>query len=39
MQSEKIKAKLYTRYPLSSVVIYNGNAILYFLPGFEWIQV
>jgi len=34
MESEKdIKAKLYSRYPLSSVVIYNGSTILHFLLG------
>ena len=33
MQSEKNKAKLYTRYPLSSVLIYNGSTILHFLLG------
>ena len=38
MQPEKTKAKLYARYPLSSVLIYYGNAILYFLPDFEGIQ-
>jgi hypothetical protein len=34
VQSEKsTKAKLYTRYPLSSVLIYNGSTILHFLLG------
>jgi hypothetical protein len=34
MQSEKgYKAKLYTRYPLSSVLIYNVSTILHFLMG------
>jgi hypothetical protein len=34
MQSEKTtKAKLYLRYPLSSVLIYNGSTILHFLLG------
>jgi len=34
MQSEKnLKAKLYSRYPLSSVLIYNGSTILHFLLG------
>ena len=33
MQSEKTKARLYTRYPLSSVLIYNGSTILHFLLG------
>jgi hypothetical protein len=34
MESEKgIKAKLYSRYPLSSVLIYNGSTILHFLLG------
>ena len=34
MQSEKnLKAKLYARYPLSSVLIYNGSTILHFLLG------
>jgi hypothetical protein len=34
MQSEKnLKAKLYSRYPLSSVIIYNGSTILHFLLG------
>ena len=34
MQSDKgIKAKLYTRYPLSSVLIYNGSTIMHFLLG------
>ena len=30
---DKPKAKLYTRYPLSSVLIYNGVTILHFLLG------
>ncbi len=34
MQSEKdTKAKLYSRYPLPSVLIYNGSTILHFLLG------
>jgi hypothetical protein len=34
MESGKnIKAKLYSRYPLSSVVIYNGSTFLHFLLG------
>ena len=34
MQSERdTKAKLYSRYPLSSVLIYNGSTILHFLLG------
>jgi len=34
MGSEKDrKAKLYSRYPLSSVVIYNGSTVLHFLLG------
>lgn len=34
VQSEKgIKAKLYTKYPLSSVFIYNGSTIMHFLLG------
>jgi hypothetical protein len=34
MLSEKrAKAKLYTRYPLSSLLIYNGATILHFLLG------
>jgi hypothetical protein len=33
MQPEKNKAKLYTRYPLSSILIYNGTTILHFLLG------
>ena len=34
MESEKnIRAKLYSRYPLSSVFIYNGSTILHFLLG------
>jgi len=33
MQPEKTKAKLYTQYPLSSVLIYNGSAVLHFLLG------
>ena len=33
MHSEKSKAKLYARYPLSSVLIYNGSTILHFLLG------
>ncbi len=28
-----IKAKLYTRYPISSVLIYNGSTVLHFLLG------
>ncbi len=33
MLPEKTKAKLYTRYPPSSVLIYNGSTILHFLLG------
>jgi hypothetical protein len=34
MQSEKnLKAKLYSRYPFSSVLIYNGSTILHFVLG------
>ena len=34
MQSEvKPKAELYTRYPLASIVIYNGSTLLHFLLG------
>ena len=34
MGSERdTKAKLYSRYPLSSVLIYNGSTILHFLLG------
>jgi hypothetical protein len=33
MQTEKTKAKLYTRYPLSSILIYNGSTVLHFLLG------
>ena len=34
MESEKNrKAKLYSRYPLSSVLIYNGSTVLHFLLG------
>jgi hypothetical protein len=34
MESEKeTKARLYSRYPLSSVFIYNGSTILHFLLG------
>jgi len=34
MESEKdTKAELYSRYPLSSVLIYNGSTILHFLLG------
>jgi len=34
MESEKdTKAKLYSRYPSSSVLIYNGSTILHFLLG------
>jgi hypothetical protein len=33
------KAKLYTRYPLSSVLIYNGSTILHFLLGGAGIAV
>ncbi len=34
MQSEKgTKAKLYIRYPKSSVIIYNGSTIIHFLLG------
>lgn len=33
MKSEKSKAKLYHRYPLSSVLIYNGSTMLHFLLG------
>ncbi len=33
MQPEKAKAKLYTHYPLSSILIYNSSTILHFLLG------
>jgi hypothetical protein len=33
MQPSKTKARLYTRYPLSSVFIYNSSTILHFLLG------
>jgi len=34
MESKKdTKAKLYSRYPLSSVVIYNGSTVLHFVLG------
>jgi len=34
MQSDKTaKAKLYVRYPLSSVLIYNGSTVLHYLLG------
>jgi len=33
MNIGRAKAKLYTRYPLSSVLIYNGVTILHFLLG------
>ncbi len=33
MRSKKNKAKLYIRYPLSSVLIYNSSTILHFLLG------
>ncbi len=34
MSSEEIiKAKLYTRYPLSSIVIYNGSTIMHYVLG------
>jgi hypothetical protein len=34
MQSNQIaRAKLYVRYPLSSVLVYNGSTILHFLLG------
>jgi hypothetical protein len=33
MQPERTKAKLYTRYPLSSILIYNGSTVLHFLLG------
>ncbi len=34
MESEKdTKAELYSRYPLSSVIIYNGSTILHYLLG------
>ena len=34
MQSEKsTKAKLYIRYPISSVILYNGSTIIHFLLG------
>ena len=34
MQAQKAaKAKLYVRYPLSSVLLYNGSTILHFLLG------
>ena len=31
--AKSAKAKLYTRYPLSSVLIYNGSTILHYLLG------
>ena len=31
--AKKVKAKLYTRYPLSSIFIYNGSTILHYLLG------
>ena len=33
IQNQKTKAKLYTRYPLSSLLIYNGSTILHYLLG------
>ncbi len=33
MPSEKPKAKLYTRYPVSSPIIYNASTILHFVLG------
>jgi hypothetical protein len=33
MQPEKTKAKLYTRYPLSSVLVSNNSTVLYLLGG------
>jgi len=32
-QSKRTKAKLYTKYPLSSVVIYNGSTVAHYLLG------
>ncbi|NIO72044.1 MAG: hypothetical protein GTO14_10730, partial [Anaerolineales bacterium] len=33
LSQKRAKAKLYTRYPLSSLLIYNGATILHFLLG------
>lgn len=33
MSEDRAKAKVYTRYPLSSILIYNGTTILHFLLG------
>jgi len=33
MSSLKAKAQLYQRYPLSSILIYNGSTVLHFLVG------
>lgn len=33
MSQKRAKAEVYTRYPLSSVIIYNGATILHFLLG------
>lgn len=31
--AERAKAKVYTRYPLSGILIYNGTTILHYLLG------
>ena len=33
MLGKMVKAKLYTRYPISNVLIYNGATILHLLLG------
>ena len=33
MQGQKTKAKIYTRYPWSSVLIYNGSTMVHYLLG------
>lgn len=33
IQEKKTKAKLYTRYPIASLLIYNGTTVLHYLLG------
>lgn len=33
MSKKRVKAKVYARYPLSSILIYNGTTVLHFLLG------
>jgi len=35
LSQKRAKAELYTQYPLSSLLIYNGATILHFLPDYQ----